>query len=310
MTPLPSIPRKKARALCATLLLSLLCGSCQQGSNELPKPGSGSWILRISPQPSASMEEEAGSAFEDGDQVGIFMVKHTDGSLPSLLSWTNYLHNARFTYHSTWISDQPVYWIDDSTHADIFLYYPYTSQMSTPRRWAVDIPTDQSTQAAMHQADLLAGSAIDVSPSRDDLCISAQHLMSRVIVRLRAGKGLTEEPLQKASLEVYLNKLITKATVDIATATVTTQGTATSDIRLCRTDPLTFMAIVTPQKVNSEGFITILLNGDRYTLNRNLTLQAGTSHTATVTLNKIDSSMGVTLTGWSTDPTDYGGVAD
>lgn len=310
MTPLPSIQRKKACTLCATLLLALLCGSCQQENRELPQPGSDAWVIRISPQSQASMEEEADRTFEDGDQVGVFIVKHTDGSMPTLLSWTNYLHNARFTYHSSWIPDQPIYWMDDSTHADIFLYYPYTSPMDTPRRWTVDLPADQSTRAAMRQADLLVGSAIDIPPTREDLRISTQHLMSRVIVRLKAGKGLTEEQLQKASLEVYLNKLITKATVDIATATVTTQGTATSDIRLCHTDSLTFMGIVTPQKVTEGEFITILFNGDRYTLSRSLTLQAGTSHTATVTLSKIDGNMGVTIKGWNTDPTDYGGTAE
>ncbi len=310
MTPLPSIPHKKAHTLCATLLLALLCGSCQQESNKMPQPDSNSWVMRLSLQPSAGTAEGEALAFEDGDQAGIFVVKRTGDSQPVLLPRGNYAHNVRLTYHGTWISDQSILWADDTAHADIYLYYPHVASMASPRHWEADIPTDQTTSDARRQANILAGSAIDIVPARDDIRIGVRHLMSRVVVKMKAGKGITGEQLGKAPLEVCLDNLATRVTVDIATATATTQGTARDDVRMGRTDSLTFTAYVAPQQVTGGKFITILYNGDRYTLSRTLTLQAGTSHTATVTLNKIDGNMGVSVTGWNTDPTDYGGAAE
>ena len=215
----------------------------------------------------------------------------------------------RFTYHGTWTPSQPIYWMDEQTKADFYLYYPYSSEMDDPRYWTVNVPTDQSTEAAMLQADVLVGRAFNVAPASQAVELKARHMMSRLTITLQASQGMTEEKLREADLKVLVNGLITEATVNIATAIATASGTERHDIQACQTDALTFTVTAVPQTVTEGAFITIVVNGDRYTLRRAVTLKQGTWHHATVKVGAANGNIGVTIGGWTIDNTDYGGTA-
>lgn len=305
----PSILHKHISKAIALLLLPTLGISCQQGSHQQPGPGDKSLPIRISTRLEAHATRATDTAFEDGDQVGVYVVDRIDGKQTSLLASGNHADNARFTYHSTWTPDQPLYWLDQDTHADFYLYYPHDPQMGDPRYWSVSVPTDQSTEAAMRQADVLVGRALDASAADQVVSILARHVMSRLTITLQAGKGVTEEELKAARLEVYVNRLVTESRVNIATATVRAYGTVQHDIRACQTEPLTFAITAVPQTVKTGTLITIVVNGDRYTLRNAITLRQGTSHHATVSLGASDGSLGATIAGWTTDDKDYGGTA-
>ena len=309
MTLSPSITHKPTHALRLALLASLLCASCQQDSHQQPQPSDQPGAISISALPAALGAEDSRTAFEDGDQVGLYVVNRVNGKMTSLLPSGNYIDNARFTYHGAWTPSQPLYWLDDDTRADLYLYYPHTSQMTDPRYWVVNVPTDQSTETAMHQADVLVGRMMNVEPTTQAVDITARHMMSRLTITLQPGKGMTEELLRKADVEVMVNGLITEGTVNIATALVTASGTERHDIRACQTDALTFAITAVPQTVSEGDLITIVVNGDRYTLRRGLTLAQGTSHHATVRVNTGNGGIGVSIAGWATDDTDYGGAA-
>lgn len=248
-------------------------------------------------------------AFEDGDRAGLYVVNRINGKIQSLLPSGNYIDNMRFTYHSTWTPSQPIYWMNEQTKADFYLYYPYSSEMDNPRYWTVNVPTDQSSEAAMQQADVLVGHAYNVAPTSQAVEIKARHMMSRLTVTLQASQGMTEEKLREADLKVLVNGLITKATVDIANALVRASGNERHDIRACQTDTLTFTVTAVPQKVAEGPLITIVVNGDRYTLRRAVTLKQGTWHHATVKVGAANGNIGVTIGGWTIDNTDYGGTA-
>lgn len=248
-------------------------------------------------------------AFEDGDRAGLYVVNRINGKMQSLLPSGNHIDNMRFTYHGTWTPSQPIYWMDEQTKADFYLYYPYSSEMDNPRYWTVNVPTDQSSEAAMQQADVLVGHAYNVAPTSQAVEIKARHMMSRLTVTLQASQGMTEEKLREADLKVLVNGLITKATVDIANALVRASGNERHDIRACQTDTLTFTVTAVPQKVAEGPLITIVVNGDRYTLRRAVTLKQGTWHHATVKVGAANGNIGVTIGGWTIDNTDYGGTA-
>ena len=259
--------------------------------------------------PSENAVLDNDTAFEDGDMAGLYVVNRINGKIQSLLPSGNYIDNMRFTYHSTWTPSQPIYWMDEQTEADFHLYYPYSSEMDNPRYWTVNVPTDQSSEATMLQADVLVGHAYNVAPTSQAVEIKARHMMSRLTITLQASQGMTEEKLREADLKVLVNGLITKATVDIANALVRASGNERHDIRACQTDTLTFTVTAVPQKVAEGPLITIVVNGDRYTLRRAVTLKQGTWHHATVKVGAANGNIGVTIGGWTIDNTDYGGTA-
>lgn len=309
MNQVPTPIYKFTRTVAIALLASLLGISCRQTTHEQPRPSGQPICINTVCVPSENAVLDNDTAFEDGDMAGLYVVNRINGKMQSLLPSGNHIDNMRFTYHSTWTPSQPIYWMDEQTKADFHLYYPYSSEMDNPRYWTVNVPTDQSSEATMLQADVLVGHAYNVAPTSQAVEIKARHIMSRLTITLQASQGMTEEKLREADLKVLVNGLITKATVDIANALVRASGNERHDIRACQTDTLTFTVTAVPQKVAEGPLITIVVNGDRYTLRRAVTLKQGTWHHATVKVGAANGNIGVTIGGWTIDNTDYGGTA-
>lgn len=309
MNQVPTPIYKFTRTVAIALLASLLGISCRQTSHEQPQPSGQPIRINAVCVPSENAVLDNDTAFEDGDRAGLYVVNRINGKMESLLPSGNHIDNMRFTYHGTWTPSQPIYWMDEQTKADFYLYYPYSSEMDDPRYWTVNVPTDQSTEAAMLQADVLVGRAFNVAPASQAVELKARHMMSRLTITLQASQGMTEEKLREANLKVLVNGLITEATVNIATAIATASGTERHDIQACQTDALTFTVTAVPQEVTEGAFITIVVNGDRYTLRRAVTLKQGTWHHATVKVGAANGNIGVTIGGWTIDNTDYGGTA-
>lgn len=309
MNQVPTPIYKFTRTVAIALLASLLGISCRQTTHEQPQPSGQPIRINAVCVPSENAVLDNDTAFEDGDRAGLYVVNRINGKMESLLPSGNHIDNMRFTYHGTWTPSQPIYWMDEQTKADFYLYYPYSSEMDNPRYWTVNVPTDQSSEAAMLQADVLVGRAFNVAPASQAVELKARHMMSRLTITLQASQGMTEEKLREADLKVLVNGLITEATVNIATAIATASGTERHDIQACQTDALTFTVTAVPQTVTEGAFITIVVNGDRYTLRRAVTLKQGTWHHATVKVGAANGNIGVTIGGWTIDNTDYGGTA-
>ena len=309
MNQVPTPIYKFTHTAAIALLASLLGISCRQTTHEQPRPSGRPICINAVCVPSENAVLDNDTAFEDGDMAGLYVVNRINGKMQSLLPSGNHIDNMRFTYHGTWTPSQPIDWMDEQTEADFYLYYPYSSEMDNPRYWTVNVPTDQSTEAVMQQADVLVGHAYNVAPTSQAVEIKARHMMSRLTITLQASQGMTEEKLREADLKVLVNGLITKATVDIANALVRASGNERHDIRACQTDTLTFTVTAVPQKVAEGPLITIVVNGDRYTLRRAVTLKQGTWHHATVKVGAANGNIGVTIGGWTIDNTDYGGTA-
>lgn len=309
MNQVPTPIYKFTRTVAIALLASLLGISCRQTTHEQPQPSGQPIRINAVCVPSENAVLDNDTAFEDGDRAGLYVVNRINGKMESMLPSGNHIDNMRFTYHGTWTPSQPIYWMDEQTKADFYLYYPYSSEMDDPRYWTVNVPTDQSSEAAMLQADVLVGRAFNVAPASQAVELKARHMMSRLTITLQASQGMTEEMLREADLKVLVNGLITEATVNIATAIATASGTERHDIQACQTDALTFTVTAVPQTVTEGAFITIVVNGDRYTLRRTVTLKQGTWHHATVKVGAANGNIGVTIGGWTIDNTDYGGTA-
>ena len=252
-------------------------------------------------------------AFEVGDKIGLYVVNHkADGSAAALQVSGNHVDNMQYTYNSTWTPATQTYWIDNSTHADFYLYYPYTSSITSIDAMLYSLKANQSQLSDYKAGDLMIGKTIDVAPTQLSVKIEAKHVMSQMTINLVAGNGFTDATLAAAKISVKVNKLKTKATANLATGAVTAIGDDT-DIIPYKVANNSYKAIVVPQLVGEGNLITINVDGRDFNLPKtsNFTgFEAGKKHNFNVTLSKTSNGVNVNITKWEDAGNDYGGTAE
>jgi len=247
--------------------------------------------------------------FESGDKVGLFVVnRNADGSAVGLAAMGNYVNNQMFSYNGSWASSSPIYWKDETTHADFYLYYPYTSTVSSVTAMPFSIEANQGTEAAYKASDLMVGSTMNVAPTESDVNINVRHLMSQMVITLAAGNGFTDETLSAAGVGVTINGVKTSSAVNLAEGSVMAMGDATTVTPL-KSDGK-YKALIVPQSVEEINLITVNVGGKDYNFNKAFTFASGKRHSFTVTVSKSSSGLNVNITGWDDDGTDNGGTAE
>lgn len=289
----------------------LCCMSCGGSDDPVspvtpPTPDKPSAKMPISISTNITRATE--TAFESGDKVGLFVVnRNSDGSAATLNTSGNYVDNMLYTYTNVWTPATEIFWKDDKTHADFYLYYPYRQQVESVTAMPFSTKADQSAEADYKSGDLLIGSTLNAAPSNNAVRIEARHVMSQVDIRLKPGAGFTESSLAAANIKVCLNNIKTAATVNIATAAVTPTGQASTITPY--NDGSAYHAIIVPQQVPSGNLITVNVNGRDFNLAKAFTFQSGKRHSFTVTLDKTGSGVNVTIGAWENDGNDNGGSA-
>lgn len=279
------------------------------GESELPKPpGPAQPTERMPIDIITSITRATETAFEDGDKIGLFVVnRNADGSAVPLKPSGNYVDNMLYTYVTSWNPASALYWKDAETHADFYMYYPYTSTITSVDAMPFKVNADQSSEAAFKASDLIVGSTFDVVPTASPVNIMAKHIMSQVAIVLKAGAGFTESSLAASNPSVRINNLITSSTVNLSTSEVTMNGTASNVIPY--KDGNVYRAIVVPQTVTGTKLITVTIDGYEYKLSQDITFVSGKRHTLNVTVKKISNGVNVTIGEWKDDDVDYGGIA-
>lgn len=204
---------------------------------------------------SATITRATEEAFESGDHIGLFVVnRNADGSAATLKPLGNHLDNMPYTYTTTWNAVKTVYWKDAQTHAEFYMYYPYTQTVASVSAMPFGVIADQSSLGAYKSSDLIVGSTLDAAPSASPVNIAARHLMSQVEIVLKAGAGYSESSLADADVSVKMNNLATSATVDLATSTISANGSVRSLTPY--KDGAVYRAFVVPQTVMGNNLIT------------------------------------------------------
>lgn len=304
------------KAISITLLIALAMCACSsdndneqkvQDQNTEPKI----WPIKISTTVSDIIDTRATDfAFETGDEIGLYVVNHnSDGTPGTLMPQGNHVNNMRFTYvNGSWTPDTPLYWQDNNTYADFYLYYPYRATVSSIGAMPFSVNADQSTEAAYKAGDLLIGSTYDVASTDQAVSITAKHVMSQMLITVVAGNGFTDGSLDKANVAVKINGVKTQSTVNLATATVTATGTTTTVTPL-KADG-SYKALIVPQSVAQGNLITVTVDGRAYNLQKSFTFIGGKRHRFTVTLSKTNNGINVNIDQWEDDGTDNGGTAE
>ena len=242
-------------------------------------------------------------AYETGDKVGIFVVNEPN----ALATSGNHVDNMGFTYSSKWTPDTPIYWLDQTTKADFYCYYPYAEAASTTAH-SFATKADQSSLANYKASEFLWGKTTGVTPTEEAVNITTNHTFSNALVILKPGDGFTEATLAAATKSVKICGVKTGATINLATGVATANGNATEVTPYL--DGAQYRALIVPQATAEGALIVVTVDGVDYTLSRSMTFKANKQHKFTVTLNKVSNGVNVGIGGWETDEEDYGGSAE
>ena len=212
-----------------------------------------------------------------------------------------------FTYNVTWTRDESMTWLDNMTHADFYLYYPFADVQNVAAH-KFSVKADQSTEAAYKSSDLMVGKVLNVAPSEEAISIPVNHAMSRISIVLEAGNGFTTESLSKADIAVKINGVKCDATLNIASGAVSATG-----------DPLVvtplyadsaYKALIVPQTVEESNLITVTVDGRDFNLRKDFTFESAKNHKFPVTLSKTSAGVNVNINPWIDDDVDNGGTAE
>lgn len=255
-------------------LLSIVLFSCSSSDSvietEPPPTPTEKLPINISSSVSSSAID---LAFEVGDSIGLYVVNHNaDGSAAALQVSGNYVDNMQYTYNTTWTPATQTYWIDNSTHADFYLYYPYTSSVTSIEAMPFSVKANQSQLSDYKSSVLMIGKAIGVAPKLSPVRIEAKHVMSLITINLVVGNGFTHAYLAAAKVSVKVNKLKTKATANLATGALTAIGDDT-DIIPFKVANNSYKAIVVPQAVGEGNLITVNVDGRNFICQRQPTFE-------------------------------------
>ncbi len=248
------------------------------------------------------------SSFEQGDCVGVYIVNY-DGTQPGTFqNKGNHVDNHKLSYTGRWVSDETVYWKDETTHADFYAYYPYRAEINNVSSMPFSTSTDQSSYTNYTASDLLWGKVANQAPTSDPIYINTRHLMSSAVIKLVAGDGFTATSLSQANPQVTINGVKTEMSFDLTKGEFTVTGQATSVTPYHKQG--VWYAHLVPQTVSDSGFITVKIDGRNYRMSKDFTLESGKRHQFTVTVNKTSAGINVGITAWDTDDVDNGGVAE
>lgn len=296
----------------------LACSSgAENGVDDEPTPPQPEKpTVRIPIDISTSITRVTETAFESGDQIGLYVVnRNDDGSHNDLKSSGNYVDNMRYTYsYNTWTPDETVYWKDDKTCADFYLYYPYQAAHVNENPMVFKVEADQSNVNSYKNSDVIIGSTLNVAPSQTTVYIASKHVMSQVIIDLKPGEGFTDASLAASDVKVTLNIPAVSANIDLATGKV--EPIMNYDGESLTMTPMTpykdgnvYRVIVVPQQVAQTNLINVNVDGHDLVFSKAFDFVSGKSYTVNVTLVKESDGLNTTITGWDADDVDYGGTA-
>ena len=243
------------------------------------------------------------SAYEVGDKVGIFVVNEPN----DLKASSNHVDNMGFTYTTTWTPDASIYWLDKTTKAAFYCYYPYAQSVSTTAH-TFATKANQSQLADYKASEFLWGKTAGIAPTKEAVNITTNHTFSNALIVLKPGDGFTEATLAAATKSVKICGVKTNATINLATGVATATGNATEVTPYLENGQ--YRALIVPQTTVEGALIVVTVDGVDYKLTRAMTFKANKQHKFTVTLNKVSNGVNVGIGGWETDEEDYGGDAE
>jgi len=322
----------KSTQLLAFLLSAAALAGCAKEPILEPSDGDGMIPLNISSSIDQVQTKATADGFVDKDAVGLFAVNYTDNNsvAGTLKDSGNQANNVKYVFDENnhkWVPVRSVYYKDVNTNVDIFLYYPYQSDIKDVDDANFEVRKDQSTEATASSlsgyeaSDFLWGKGENITPVESAIQIPMYHKLSAVSVTLVDNGGFGDGEFAGLEKSVIVTNTTRKAKINFATGVVTKLGDPQLDgIVMCPQDDGTFRAIVIPQTVNAgERLFSITIGGVAYGFKQSSTAteyQTGKQTNFTINVTKkspsgeYELSLGnVQISEWTEDKNTHGGEA-
>ena len=280
-------------------IIGLLLLACCSNDEEYAPGNDGRQRVNI------SVFAENGAISNDV-KAGLYMVNYVDDIKDNLLPVGNYINNQLIVYrNNSWQSEQPIYWYDENTPADFYVYAPYRKDVENACALPSGVVTDQTTNAGMAQSDFLYGTIIREYPSESNFELKMQHHFSKMTVVITTDG--TFDGLSAANVSVAIGGTKVESEIDLQTGAITATGNA-QDVQCYNNGDLSYTAILVPQQVPYSNFIKIDWNGNPYILQSAFKLESRREYKLTVKLKKTAGGFDIGIDGWDIVDEDFGGV--
>ena len=308
------------------MLISSSLFSCSSNPSPDPTPPDPGKMPLTIQGGIASYTKASNAGFDDLDEVGIYVVNYQDADTPGNLSTGgNHATNVKHRYHADnngWNAESgdEIYWKDETTKADIYGYYPYSTTISSVSALPFSVQTDQSTVkngitlGGYEASDFLWVKKSEVAPQTTPVSLAFGHIMSKAVITLVAGEGFDELPMDGITVRIVGTK--PASTIHLETGTVTVDESAAISPITAWKDGVTYKAIVVPQTIPAgTSFIKIEIGDETYTHVSGYTFEPGKQHNLTITLKRPTSVVKTELssnniTAWVEDQNTHQGDAE
>lgn len=275
---------------CCSLLL--LVSACSESGVPAPEVDTTD-VMRFQIQHpwSAVSTRVTDTAFEQGDQVGIYVTDaHT-----LLEPAGNYVNNFPLRYdNSQWTTQKPIYW-NQGTY-DVYAYYPYSTPIVSTSDYSFSVATDQ-TGTGYSQSDFLWAEKKGVAAQNGAVNLSFSHRMSRIMIKLVAGKDFEGE--LPAEADVYIHNTVPSATIDLSVGIVTKNNyTPTQTIQARSLGNNKYTAILVPQRLeNRQPLVEVVMKGVSYLYESRFVFKPGIQHMVQLIISKNPEQIKIEIGG-------------
>lgn len=292
--------KRLIQILAVSALGVLMIGCSKESSNEQISSTNYELKLRGDIKAPISATRVNANGFETNDKVGVYVT-----STGSLAAQGNTLDNAAYTYSNGNLNapaGSEVYWDSKDTRLSVYAYYPYAASIANNSAYAFAVEANQSEDENFYNSDFIAAKAENIASQENAVELTFTHSLSKVLVSLVAGEGISAEELAAAEKTFTISGLATNGTINIATGAATA-GSTKAAITPLENNGSNYAAIVYPQ----EGAISfnLTLGGEVFSYTTNIDFEAGYQYQFNLTINTWESPE-MTLTSTSIDPWDNG----
>jgi hypothetical protein len=231
------------------------------------------------------------SAFESGDEIGLYVV---EAPAPLQVSG-NYVNNLQATFNGTsWIGESSLKWPSETATCDLYAYYPYM-EVNTITAAPFSVLEDQS--AGYGPCDFLWGKVAGQDYTDDPIPLIFSHKLTKVTLNL--VKGSTYEGDLPSNAVFYIHSTVPDAIVDLTTGSVTKdQFAAAKTIKCHKVSDDTYEAVIIPQRLSSRvPLFEMVANGVSYLVEGSFNFKPGMNYTFSVTLNTSTEAIRIEIGG-------------
>lgn len=276
----------------------LLVAGCSNEEDNIPADNGREKVI-------ISLHAENG-VIDNEIEAGLYMVNCFNGSAEELLPAGNYVDNRNIVYgNNGWQLKTPLYWYDEITPADFYVYAPYNKNVPDARSLSFSVATDQTSLDRMAESDFLWGASKKQTPSTGGFELKMQHHFSKMTVVVTADS--TFKDFSAENVSVILGGTRTSASINLQTGTVTPTGNVL-DVACYSNGDLSYTAILVPQQIPFSDFIKIDWNGNPYTLQTAFKLESHKEYKLVVKLKKTAGGFDIGIDGWDIIDKDFGGT--